>query len=181
MKLVKSIVRPNKVDEVKDALEKIGVSGMTVTEVRGHGRQKGHTAIYRGKEYSASLLPKMEIEVVVPDKIVDEVIQADARNAVQVMEKVWAATKGRMGDVVINVANIPETEMSCILSCRPKGIIYFFSMATSFTRAALGAEGVGADVDLRIGNGYTEGHAGLALNLIRENEELRRIFTEQYV
>ncbi|MGK5089502.1 L-erythro-3,5-diaminohexanoate dehydrogenase [Bdellovibrionota bacterium FG-2] len=111
---------------------------------------------------------------------VDEVIQADARNAVEVMEKVWSATRGHMGDVVINVANILETEMSCVLSCRPKGIVYFFSMATSFTRAALGAEGVGADVDLRIGNGYTEGHADLALNLVRENKELREIFTQLY-
>jgi nitrogen regulatory protein PII len=76
MKLIKSIVRPNKVDDVKDALESISVTGMTVTEVRGHGRQKGHTAIYRGKEYSANLLPKMEIEVVVSDAIVTEVIQA---------------------------------------------------------------------------------------------------------
>ncbi len=111
---------------------------------------------------------------------VDDVIQADARNAVEVMEKVWSATRGHMGDVVINVANIPETEMSCVLSCRPKGIVYYFSMATSFTRAALGAEGVGADVDLRIGNGYTEGHADLALNLVRENRELKAIFTQQY-
>jgi nitrogen regulatory protein PII len=76
MKLIKSIVRPNKVDDVRDALGKLNISGMTVTEVRGHGRQKGHTAIYRGKEYSVSLLPKMEIEVVVPDEVVDEVIQA---------------------------------------------------------------------------------------------------------
>ena len=65
MKLIKSIVRPNKVDEVKDALAKLNVSGMTVTEVRGHGKQKGHTAIYRGQEYNVSLLPKMEIEIVV--------------------------------------------------------------------------------------------------------------------
>ena len=76
MQSIKSIVRPNKVDDVKDALESISVTGMTVTEVRGHGRQKGHTAIYRGKEYSANLLPKMEIEVVVSDAIVNEVIQA---------------------------------------------------------------------------------------------------------
>ena len=76
MKLIKSIVRPNKVDEVKDALEKLSISGMTVTEVRGHGKQKGHTAIYRGKEYNVSLLPKMQIEVVVPDAIVDEAIKA---------------------------------------------------------------------------------------------------------
>ncbi len=76
MKLIKSIVRPNKVDDVKDALGKLSISGMTVTEVRGHGKQKGHTAIYRGKEYNVSLLPKMEIEVVVPDELVDDAVAA---------------------------------------------------------------------------------------------------------
>jgi nitrogen regulatory protein PII len=76
MKLIKCIVRPNKVDEVKDALSKLSVSGMTVSEVRGHGKQKGHTAIYRGKEYNVSLLPKMEIEVVVPDRMVSDCIKA---------------------------------------------------------------------------------------------------------
>jgi L-erythro-3,5-diaminohexanoate dehydrogenase len=111
---------------------------------------------------------------------VDEIIQVDARDAVAVMEKVWNATKGKMADVVINVANVPGTEMSCILSCRPGGIVYFFSMATSFTRAALGAEGVGADVDLRIGNGYTEGHAELALDLLRESPELKELFSRLY-
>ena len=67
MKLLKAIIRPNKVDDVKDALSKLNLSGMTVTEVRGHGKQKGHTAVYRGKEYNVSLLPKMQVEVVVPD------------------------------------------------------------------------------------------------------------------
>jgi len=81
MKLIKCIVRPNKVDEVKDALEKIGISGMTVTEVRGHGKQKGHTAIYRGKEYNVSLLPKMQIEVVVADSIVDDAIRTVVQSA----------------------------------------------------------------------------------------------------
>jgi nitrogen regulatory protein PII len=76
MKLIKAIVRPNKVDDIKDALGKVNISGMTVTEVRGHGRQKGHTAIYRGKEYNVSLLPKMEVEVVVTDDLVDAAIQA---------------------------------------------------------------------------------------------------------
>ena len=76
MKLIKAIVRPNKVDDVKDALAKLNISGMTVTEVRGHGKQKGHTAIYRGKEYNVSLLPKMQIEVVVSDNIADEAIKA---------------------------------------------------------------------------------------------------------
>lgn len=76
MKLIKSIVRPNKVDDVREALEKMNIPGMTVTEVRGHGRQKGHTAVYRGKEYNVTLLPKVEIEVVVQDNLADEVIKA---------------------------------------------------------------------------------------------------------
>ena len=88
MQLIKAIVRPNKVDDVKAALEKMGVSGMTVTEVRGHGQQKGHTAIYRGKEYNVSLLPKMEIETVVGDSAVDDVVKA-------IIE---AARTGEIGD-----------------------------------------------------------------------------------
>ena len=79
MKLVKSIVRPNKVDDVRAALEKLNLGGMTVTEVRGHGRQKGHTAIYRGKEYDVTLLPKVSIEVVVHDDVAEEVIQSHHR------------------------------------------------------------------------------------------------------
>src|SRR5688572_14319175 len=88
MKLVKAIVRPNKVDEVRDALEKLNVGGMTVTEVRGHGRQKGHTAIYRGREYHVTLLPKVEIEVVVQDNLVEDVIAA----------VISAARTGEIGD-----------------------------------------------------------------------------------
>ena len=88
MKLIKSIVRPNKVDEVKDALAKLNIAGMTVTEVRGHGRQKGHTAVYRGREYEVSLLPKMEIEVVIPDAAVDDAIKAI----------IGAARTGEIGD-----------------------------------------------------------------------------------
>ena len=76
MKLIKAIVRPNKVDDVREALEKLNISGLTVTEVRGHGKQKGHTAVYRGKEYNVSLLPKMEIEVVVADSQAEEAIKA---------------------------------------------------------------------------------------------------------
>jgi len=88
MKLIKAIVRPNKVDDIKDALGKVNISGMTVTEVRGHGRQKGHTAIYRGKEYNVSLLPKMEVEVVVTDELVEPAIQAI----------IGAARTGEIGD-----------------------------------------------------------------------------------
>jgi nitrogen regulatory protein PII len=75
MKLIMAIIRPSKVDEVKDALARLNISGMTISEVRGHGRQKGHTAIYRGKEYNVSLLPKSKVEVVIPDDLVDEVIK----------------------------------------------------------------------------------------------------------
>jgi nitrogen regulatory protein PII len=81
MKLIKAIVRPNKVDDVRDALEKLSIEGMTVTEVRGHGKQKGHTAIYRGKEYNVSLLPKMEVEVVVDDAAVDDAVKAIIQTA----------------------------------------------------------------------------------------------------
>jgi nitrogen regulatory protein P-II 1 len=88
MTLLKAIVRPDKVDAIKDALGGIGVAGMTVTEVRGHGKQKGHTAIYRGQEYNVSLLPKMEIEVVVPDDRAEDVAAAIIK----------AARTGEIGD-----------------------------------------------------------------------------------
>ena len=88
MKLLKAIIRPSKVDDVKDALARLNISGMTVTEVRGHGKQKGHTAIYRGKEYNVNLLPKMQIEVVVTDTIADDAIRAI----------VEAARTGEIGD-----------------------------------------------------------------------------------
>jgi nitrogen regulatory protein PII len=84
----KAIVRPNKVESVKEALGQLGVSGMTVTEVRGHGKQKGHTAVYRGQEYNVDLLPKMQIEVVVAESLENEVVRA-------IMQ---AARTGEIGD-----------------------------------------------------------------------------------
>src|SRR5215467_1371823 len=75
MKLIKAIIRPNKLEEVKDALTKLSIAGMTVTEVRGHGRQKGHKAVYRGTEYSVTLLPKIMIELVIQDEMVDDTIK----------------------------------------------------------------------------------------------------------
>jgi nitrogen regulatory protein PII len=88
MTLVKAIVRPNKVDSVKEALGQLGVSGMTVTEVRGHGKQRGHTAVYRGQEYSVDLLPKMQIEVVVSEDLLDGIVKAI----------IQAARTGEIGD-----------------------------------------------------------------------------------
>ena len=98
MKLVKCIIRPNKVDEVREALEKASVSGMTITEVRGHGRQKGHKAVYRGREYDVSLVPKTMIEMAVPDDLVDEVIAV----------AMTAARTGDIGDGRIWVLGIEE-------------------------------------------------------------------------
>ena len=99
MKLIKAIVRPNKVDEVKAALEKLQISGMTVTEVRGHGKQKGHTAIYRGQEYNVSLLPKMEIETVVSDHLADDVVRAI----------MGAARTGEIGDGRVFVMPVADS------------------------------------------------------------------------
>jgi nitrogen regulatory protein PII len=99
MKLLKAIIRPSKVDEVKDALARLNISGMTVTEVRGHGKQKGHTAIYRGKEYNVSLLPKMQIEVVVTNTIADEAIRAI----------VEAARTGEIGDGRVFVLPVEQS------------------------------------------------------------------------
>lgn len=81
MKIIVAIVRPSKVEEIKDALTGLKVTGMTISEVRGHGRQKGHTAIYRGKEYSVSLLPKMKVEIVLPDERVEETIETIIQTA----------------------------------------------------------------------------------------------------
>lgn len=81
MKLLKIIIRNEKFEEVKESLTAIHVTGMTVTEVRGHGRQKGHKAVYRGTEYSVTLLPKVMIEVIIPDEMVDSVIEAAMKSA----------------------------------------------------------------------------------------------------
>ncbi|HVH29261.1 MAG TPA: P-II family nitrogen regulator [Vicinamibacterales bacterium] len=99
MKLITAIVRPNKIEEVSDALQKLGITGLTVTEVRGHGKQKGHTAIYRGKEYTVNLLPKMELQVVVEDASSDEVIKA-------IMQ---SARTGEIGDGRVFVSSIEQS------------------------------------------------------------------------
>lgn len=106
---------------------------------------------------------------------------ANAQNPVEVLDKALALNNGREYDVVINVVNIDGTEMSSILPAREGGMVYFFSMATSFTRAALGAEGVGKDVTMIVGNGYTRNHAEFSLQVIRESPALRRIFETLYV
>lgn len=110
----------------------------------------------------------------------NHIFSADATQPVSVLEKIEELTNGELCDITINNVNIPDTEMTSILCTKDTGIVYFFSMATSFTKAALGAEGVGSDVTMLIGNGYTKGHAEITLQELRESEELRKIFTELY-
>jgi len=111
----------------------------------------------------------------------DHALQVDATNALALMEAVAKVTDGVMADVVINCVNIANTEMGSILATKQHGKIYFFSMATSFTAAALGAEGVGKDVEMIVGNGYATGHAEHALALLRESATLRALFEKLYV
>jgi nitrogen regulatory protein P-II 1 len=98
MKMVEAIIKPFKLDEVKEALTKAGIQGMTVEEVKGFGRQKGHTELYRGAEYSVDFLPKVKIQIIVPDDKAAEVVQVITD----------AAKTGKIGDGKIFVSNVEE-------------------------------------------------------------------------
>jgi L-erythro-3,5-diaminohexanoate dehydrogenase len=111
----------------------------------------------------------------------DRSLVVDATSAVQVMEAVRGATGGPLCDLVVNCASVPNTEMATILSTREGGTAIFFSMATSFTAAALGAEGVGKDLTMVVGNGFVPGHADLTLELLRSEARLRELFAARYV
>ncbi len=110
----------------------------------------------------------------------DVPILADATNPVGVFEAVHRATDGRLLDVVLNTTNIPGTEMAAVLATKEGGVCYYFNMATSFTAAALGAEGIGKDVTLLIGNGYVPDHARTALDLVRSDPRLKAYFESRY-
>jgi len=112
--------------------------------------------------------------------LADVVLNVDATKPIDCLQVLHGAC-GKLADLTINCVNIPQTEMASILCTRDGGTVYFFSMATSFTAAALGAEGVGKDVTMLIGNGYTKNHALIALEVLRENPKLRQLFSEIYV
>jgi L-erythro-3,5-diaminohexanoate dehydrogenase len=114
-------------------------------------------------------------------KFCHEVIIADVLNPTNILEETLEANRGNEVDIAINCLSIPNSELSSILPVKDKGIVYFFSMATSFTKAALGAEGVGKDVTMIIGNGYTKDHAQITLDLLRESKKLREIFEKKYI
>lgn len=160
--------------------------GDTVTII-GAGGKSGMLCCYEAKKRAGVTGKVIGIDYA-PESIerlkllgfCDEVFAADATQPIPVMERVEELTNGKMSDITINNVNIADTEMTSILCTKPNGIVYFFSMATSFTKAALGAEGVGSQVTMMVGNGYTEGHAEITLQEFRECEELRKLFTELY-
>lgn len=98
MKKIEAIIKPFKLEEVKDALGEIGIEGMTVTEVKGFGRQKGHTEIYRGSEYTVDFLPKIKIELVLPDEKLDDAVEAIVKTA----------KTGKIGDGKVFVSTVEE-------------------------------------------------------------------------
>jgi nitrogen regulatory protein P-II 1 len=98
VKKLEAIIQPSRFESVKEALHEVGLEGMTVTEVRGHGRQKGHTEVYRGREYTVDLLPKIKLEIVLPDKLVPTVVEAILK----------AAKTGKIGDGKIFISNVED-------------------------------------------------------------------------
>lgn len=98
MKKIEAIIRPFRIDDVREALAEIGVKGMTLTEVKGYGRQKGHTELYRGSEYQIDFLPKIKLEVVVPDRMEDQVVDAILKTA----------RTGQVGDGKIFISTVDD-------------------------------------------------------------------------
>ena len=113
-------------------------------------------------------------------KVCDAILMADARDPLSVYQQVVEANNGRKVDVSINVVNVQNTEMAAILPVRDGGTVYFFSMATSFSKAALGAEGVASNATMIIGNGYTPGHGDFTLDLLRSRKDLQELFMKRY-
>lgn len=112
--------------------------------------------------------------------VCDAVIEADARDPVALRRAALAANGGEEFDLTVSCVNVGDAEMAAILATKPRGLVYFFAMSTSFTKAALGAEGVGKDVDLMIGNGYAREHAEHSIALLRDHAPLRALFTRRY-
>lgn len=165
------LVRPGDTVLVVGAGGKSGL--LCLAEARKHAGVTGRVLALCHSERSAERARRLGFA--------NEVFAADATRPLDVYGAVRDLTGGGLADLTINCVNIPGTEMGSILATRDGGTVYFFSMATSFTAAALGAEGVGKDVQMLIGNGYTAGHAAIALQTVRENDGLRRLFAELFV
>ncbi|GAC1659309.1 MAG: L-erythro-3,5-diaminohexanoate dehydrogenase [Candidatus Elarobacter sp.] len=118
-------------------------------------------------------------ELLLEHGYVDRLAVADARDALAILELIPQVLP-QLADVVVNCVNVSGTELASILCCKDDGTVYFFSMATSFTAAALGAEGVGKDVNMMVGNGYTKGHASIALQTLRDHPAIKKYFIARY-
>lgn len=168
-------------------VRRLASPGATVVVIGADGKS-GMLCCARAK---AGVGPQGRVIGIVPDdatasaqllareRFVDDIVVADARNALATSERV-AAIAPDLADLVVNCVNVAGTELASILCARDGGIVYFFSMCTSFTAAALGAEGAGRDVTMIIGNGYTKGHAEIALQTLREHPALHRHFNQTY-
>ena len=167
--------------------ERLGKKGDTIAIIGGAGKS-GILCVYAAKKVVGPTgkvigidYSDQNLELLKSLNLCDEVIKLDATDAVGCYDKIVKITNGELCDVVINNVNIQNTEMGSILMTKDRGTVYFFSMATSFTKAALGAEGVGKDVDMIVGNGYAHNHAEIALNIIRESKDIKELYEKLYV
>ena len=142
-----------------EAIKRVGPTGNVVAMVRS--KEKGQELMDLG--------------------VFHKYIITDATQPVDLLEKALAANNGHEYDISISCVNVANCEMSAILPVRDGGLVYFFSMATNFTKAALGAEGVGKDVTMIVGNGYTKDHATITLEELRENKKIRDLFNKKYI
>ncbi len=167
-------------------VRKLVHEGESVLVLGGAGKS-GVLCCYEAKKRAgatgnvvAVVLNQADADKVMELGVADKAVIASATEPVAVLEAALAANDGKEYDLSISCVNAPNTEMACILPVHDGGMVYFFSMATNFAKAALGAEGVGKDIDMLIGNGYTKGHAEVTLSELRENEKLRKLFEEKY-
>jgi L-erythro-3,5-diaminohexanoate dehydrogenase len=163
-------VRPGDTVLVLGAGGKSGV--LCAAEARRAAGPAGRVIGIEAREEAANELRALDL--------CDGIAVADARDPLAVQRAVLAATAGREADVTFSCVNVPGAELGAILATRDRGAVYFFAMSTSFTQAALGAEGVGKDVDLFIGNGFAHGHAEHTLDLVRSSPALRALFERRY-
>ncbi len=167
--------------------ERLGKEGDTVAIIGAAGKS-GILCVYAARKVVGSKgkvigidYSDSNLEMLSKLGLCDDVVKLNATDAVACYEKAVELTNGELCDVVINNVNIQNTEMGSVLMTKDRGTVYFFSMATSFTKAALGAEGVGKDIDMIIGNGYAYNHAETALNIIRESNDIRELYERLYV
>ncbi len=150
-----------------------GKSGLLcLYEAKKRAGITGQVICVGGSERSTERAKKLDLA--------DVYFPFDCTDGVGFYNKIMEVTDGKLADLVINCVNIENTEMASILACKDEGTVYFFSMATNFTKAALGAEGVGKDVNMIVGNGYTKDHAEITLQVLRESKPLRDLFQEMY-